>query len=348
MSDSRSHIAREVSGRALRVSNPDKVYFPEIPLTKLELVDYYLEVGDAVLRGCLDRPCILRRMPNGVDGDTFYQKRVPRGAPEWLKTATIRFPSGRSAQMVVMADLAHVVWAVNLGSIDIHPWPVRDRDVDHPDEIRFDLDPTPEVPFDDVRETALITRDVLAEFGLEGFAKTSGKRGIHVLARIEPTWSFSEVRTAAVAGAREIERRADGIATTKWWKEERFGVFVDYNQNARDRTTASAYSVRPVQDARVSTPLTWDEVEAADPGLFTVATVPGRLRKVGDPSESIDSHSGSLAGLLELAEEQERSGDKEAPLPPHFPKGEKEPRRVAPSRRARGQRRKSNPQRGKT
>ena len=321
-----------MAGREIRVTNPDKVFFPDPGLTKLDLVRYYAEVAEAALVGCRDRPSTLHRFPDGVRGDGFYQKRVPKGAPEWVYTTMITFPSGRSAQMVVMADAAHLVWAATQGCLEINPWPVRADDVDHPDELRIDLDPTPEVGFDDVRRVALECRDVLQEHGLTGFPKTSGKRGIHIVARIAPTRGFTAVRRAALAFAREVERRMPDVATTAWWKEERRGVFLDYNQNARDRTVTSAYSVRPMPDARVSTPLGWDEVADVDPADFTITTVPARLREMGDPGATVDDHQGDLAALLELAARDEAGGLGDAPWPPHFPKGDDEPTRVAPSR----------------
>jgi bifunctional non-homologous end joining protein LigD len=326
----------EVGGREIRVTNPEKAYFPDAPggpITKLDLVRYWVEVADAALVGCRDRPTTLHRFPDGAGAEGFYQKRLPKGAPPWVETTLISFPSGRTAEMPVMADAAHLAWAATLGCLEINPWPVRSGDVDHPDELRFDLDPMPEVPFGWVREIAMVTRDVLEEHGLVGFPKTSGKKGIHVNARIRPEWTFTEIRRAALALAREVERRVPDMATTKWWKEERHGVFLDYNQNARDRTVASAYSVRPVPDARVSTPLAWDEVPQVDPELFTLRTVPDRLRAVGDPGVAIDDHVGSLAEAFELSERQEREGQGEAPYPPHFPKAEGEPVRAQPSRR---------------
>lgn len=267
----------EVDGREVRVTNPKKVFFPD-GTTKLDLVNYYLGVAPGVLVGARDRPTTLYRWPNGVEkpDDAFFQKRAPNPRPEWIETTTVTFPSGRSATMLVVRDAAHIVWAVNLGCIDLNPWPVRAEDVDHPDELRVDLDPTAGFEFADVCRTALVVRDVLGDHGLTGFPKTSGKRGMHVYCRIEPRWSFTEVRRAALALAREVERRLPDIATTAWWKEERHGVFVDYNQNARDRTIASAYSVRPVVDARVSCPLAWDEVPDADPTTLTLATEIGR------------------------------------------------------------------------
>ena len=326
----------DVAGRDIRVTNPDKLYFPEAPdspITKLDLVRYWVEVADAALVGCRDRPTTLHRFPDGAGGEGFYQKRLPKGAPPWVETALITFPSGRTANMPVMADAAHLAWAATLGCLEINPWPVRADDVDHPDELRMDLDPMPGVPFEHVREVAMAAKDVLEEHGLVGFPKTSGKKGIHVNARIRPEWDFTDVRRAALALAREVERRLPDIATTKWWKEERHGVFLDYNQNARDRTVASAYSVRPVPDARVSTPLSWDEVPGVDPEAFTLRTVPDRLRRVGDPGATIDDQVGSLESALELSDRQTREGQGEAPYPPHFPKAVGEPVRAQPSKR---------------
>jgi bifunctional non-homologous end joining protein LigD len=326
----------DVDGFDVRITNPEKVFFPKLGLTKLDLVKYYLSVMPGALMGCRKRPSTLYRWPNGVEApeDAFYQKRVPvKGRPEWLRTATVKFPSGRSAEMIAIEDAAHLVWAINLGCLDLNPWPVRANDVDHPDELRVDLDPTPDVPFADARDVALIARQVLEDYELTGFPKTSGKRGIHIYVRIQPRWGFREVRRAALALAREVERRAEGVATTAWWKEERHGVFVDYNQNARDRTIASAYSVRPVAEARVSTPLAWDEVADVEPGDFTVLTVPERFKRIGDPGAAIDDLAGDLEPLFELSEKQESAGLGEAPLPPHFPKEAGEPPRVMPSRR---------------
>jgi DNA ligase D-like protein (predicted polymerase) len=326
----------EVAGRDIRVTNPTKVYFPDAPggpITKLELVRYWIDVADAALVGCRDRPTTLHRFPDGAVGEGFYQKRLPKGAPSWVETALITFPSGRTANMPVIADAAHLAWAATLGCLEINPWPVRADDVDHPDELRVDLDPMPEVPFDHVRRVAIVAKDVLAEHGLVGFPKTSGKKGIHVNARIRPEWTFTEVRKAALALAREVERRVPELATTAWWKEERHGVFLDYNQNARDRTVASAYSVRPVPDARVSTPISWDEVPDVDPGAYTIRTVPDRIRTTGDAGVAIDEHVGSLEAAFELADRQEAEGQGEAPYPPHFPKAEGEPIRAQPSRR---------------
>ncbi len=326
----------EVAGRDIRVTNPDKPYFPDAPdgpITKLDLVRYWIDVADAALIGCRDRPTTLHRFPDGAGGEGFYQKRLPKGAPPWVETALITFPSGRTANMPVMTDAAHLAWAATLGCLEINPWPVRASDVDHPDELRMDLDPMPGVPFEHVREVAMAAKDVLEELGLVGFPKTSGKKGIHVNARIRPEWDFTEVRRAALALAREVERRLPDIATTKWWKEERHGVFLDYNQNARDRTVASAYSVRPVSDARVSTPITWEEVPGVEPEAFTLRTVPARLQTEGDPGADIDGHVGTLESALELSDRQAREGQGEAPYPPHFPKAEGEPVRAQPSRR---------------
>ncbi len=325
----------EVGGHEIRVTNPDKVLFPDAPggpIAKRDVVTYWTEVAEAALHGCRDRPAILHRFPDGEGSDGFYQKRLPNGAPPWVRTATIAFPSGRHAEMPVMADAAHLVWAATLGCLECNPWPVRADDVNHPDELRVDLDPTPGVPWDDVRQVALTSRDVLAEHGLVGFPKTSGKRGIHINARVRREHGFTTTRRAALAFAREVERRMPGVATTAWWKEERVGVFLDYNQNARDRTVASAYSIRPVPDARVSTPLFWDEVPAVEPDRFTVRTVPDRLREVGDAGADVDRHEGTLDSLLELAAHDAAGGLGDAPWPPHFPKGDDEPMRVNPSR----------------
>ena len=324
----------EVAGRAVTVTNPAKVYFPAAGYTKLDLVHYYLAVGEAALRGISNRPVVLKRYVDGADQPAFYQKRAPTSRPDWIETITLRFPSGRTADEIVIRDLAQLVWIVNLGCIDLHPHPVRADDLEHPDELRIDLDPVPGVAWDDVRRTALLCRDVLAERGLTAWPKTSGSRGMHLWVRIAPRWTFSEVRQAALALAREVERRAPGLATSAWWKEERHGVFIDYNQNAKDRTTASAYSVRPTVDARVSTPLDWGEVADCDPAAFTLATVPARITLIGDPAARIDDAVGTLDGLLALAAEQASRGLADAPWPPHYAKGEDEPRRVAPSRRA--------------
>jgi DNA ligase D-like protein (predicted polymerase) len=332
MAASAEHEIVEVSGHEVRVSNPGKLYFPAVEVTKLELVNYYVECEQAVVRGLRERPTVMKRWVDGVEGKPFFQKRVPDSAPGWLETATVTFPSGRHARELVPNDAAHLVWGVNLGVIDWNPWPVRRADLDHPDELRVDLDPCPGVPFDEVRQVALGVREVLDEHDLLGFPKTSGSRGIHVYVRLVPEQGFEEVRRAALALAREVERRMPGRATSRWWKEEREGVFIDYNQNARDRTVASAYSVRAVADARVSCPLEWDEVAAVEPEELTVRTVPARLAERGDPSASIDEHAGSLDGLLELAARDEREGLGDAPWPPHFRKQKGEPKRVQPSR----------------
>ena len=325
-------ITIEASGREVRISNPGKVFFPEPGFTKLDLVNYYLECEEAVLRHLRERPTTLKRWVDGVGGEFFFQKRVPDTAPEWLTTATVRFPSGRTARELVVSDGAHLAWGVNLGVIDWNPWPVRRGDLDHPDELRVDLDPMPDIDFDEVRAVALGTREVLEEHGLVGFPKTSGSRGIHIDVRIRPERDFDEVRRAAVALAREVERRMPGRATSKWWKEERVGVFIDYNQNARDRTIASAYSVRAVPDARVSCPLDWDEVETVDPASLRLDTVPARLREHGDPSATIDENPGSLDSLLEAAARDAANGLADAPWPPNFRKAPGEAPRVQPSR----------------
>ncbi|MBA2522060.1 MAG: DNA polymerase domain-containing protein [Solirubrobacterales bacterium] len=327
-------IAIDAGGREVRLSNPRKPYFAEAEpaVSKRELAEYYVTVADAALIHLRERPTTLKRFVDGAGGDFFFQKRIPKGAPEWLESATVHFPSGRSARELCANDAAHLVWAVNLGVIDFNPWPCRRADLDCPDELRVDLDPTPEASWNDVREVALVVRDVLTDHDLCGFPKTSGNRGIHVNVRLRPEWGFDDVRRSALALAREVERRVPKQATSKWWKEERHGVFVDYNQNARDRTVASAYSVRPVPDARVSTPLEWDEVAEVDPARFTLRTVPDRLRDVGDPSAKIDEHAGGLEGLLALATEDEEKGLGDAPWPPHFRKQKGEPKRVQPSK----------------
>jgi bifunctional non-homologous end joining protein LigD len=323
----------EVAGWEVTVSNPDKVFFPGTGHTKLDLVRYYLAVAGGALRGVTGRPMALKRFVNGAEGEFFFQKRAPEKRPEWVETVELRFPSGRSAHEVVLRDEAGLAWVVNLGCIDLNPHPVRADDLDHPDELRVDLDPVPGVPWEQVLDVALVTREVLEEFGLVGWPKTSGSRGFHVYSRIERRWSFPEVRRAAVALAREVERRAPDIATSRWWKEERHGVFLDYNQNAKDRTVASAYSVRPTPDARVSTPLRWDEVPGCDPAAFTIDTVPERFARIGDPAEGMDEAAGSIDALLELAEQHEAAGFSDAPWPPHFAKQADEPQRVQPSKK---------------
>jgi DNA ligase D-like protein (predicted polymerase) len=326
------HTILEAAGREVRLSNPAKVYFPKPGWTKLDVARYYLDVADAALVHLRERPTVLKRFVNGIQEDPIWQKRVPQHIPDWLQTATVAFPSGRTAEELVANDAAHLVWAVNLGVIDFNPWPARRGDLDHPDELRVDLDPTPGVGWDEVRRTAMVVRDVLSEHGLRGYPKTSGSKGIHVMVRIEPRWEFLEVRRAALALAREVERRAPDLATSKWWKEERHGVFVDYNQNARDRTVASCYSVRPTPDARVSCAVEWDEVPDVEPGDLRLDTVPERLRATGDPAADIDEHAGSLQALLDLARRDEEGGLGDAPWPPHFPKQRGEPKRVQPSR----------------
>jgi DNA ligase D-like protein (predicted polymerase) len=323
----------EIAGRAVRITHPSKLYFSrELRLTKLELVRYYLSVAEGALLGIRDRPIVLKRFVDGAEGEAFYQKRAPEKRPEWLRTVTLSFPSGRTAEEVVVDDAAGLAWIVNLGCIELHPHPVRSGALEQPDELRVDLDPGPGVRWDDVRRVALEVRALLGELGLVGWPKTSGSRGMHVLVRIEPRWGFTDVRRAALALSREIERRAPKLATSKWWKEERHGVFIDYNQNAKDRTTCSAYSVRPLPDARVSTPLAWEEVPDCDPAEFTVETVPARFAARGDPHAGIDAAAGSLDGLLALAARDEAAGLGDAPWPPHFRKTKGEGRRVAPSR----------------
>jgi DNA ligase D-like protein (predicted polymerase) len=325
-----------VAGREVAVTHPTKPYFTkDAKLSKLDVVRYYLAVADGALGGIADRPIVLKRFVNGAEGEVFYQKRAPESRPPWLRTAQLSFPSGRTADEVVVDDAAGLAWIVNLGCLELHPHPVRTGDLDHPDELRVDLDPGPGVAWADVRRVALEVRALLAEVGLQGWPKTSGSRGMHVNVRIEPRWTFTEVRRAALAIARAVERRAPDLATSKWWKEERRGVFLDYNQNAKDRTTCSAYSVRPLPDARVSAPLAWDEVPDCDPADFTVATMPARFASIGDPHAGINAAAGSLEKLLELAARDEASGLGDAPWPPHFRKMEGEAPRVAPSR-ARG------------
>jgi bifunctional non-homologous end joining protein LigD len=323
----------EVGGRTVVVSNPEKVYFPARGYTKLDLVNYYLSVMDGALRGVYRRPMILKRFVNGATEEPFFQKRAPANRPPWLETATIRFPSGRSADLAVCDEPADVIWVVNLGCIDLNPWPVRAADVDRPDELRVDLDPTPEASFAQVRDVAMVVKEVLDELGYRGYPKTSGSRGIHINVRIEPRWGFPEVRRCALALGREVERRIPALATTGWWKEERHGVFIDYNQNARDRTVASAYSLRPNEDARVSCPLEWSEVPDVELADFTIETVPARFASGIDPDATIDDHYHSLEPLLALMARHEAEGEGDAPWPPHFPKGEAEPRRVQPSKR---------------
>ena len=322
-----------IDGREVQITNPAKFYFSsQAKVTKVELVQYYLSVAPGALAGIRDRPIVLKRFVNGAEAEAFYQKRAPEKRPAWLRTVTLSFPSGRTAEEIVVDDAAGLVWIVNLGCIELHPHPVRSSDLDHPDELRIDLDPIPGVSWDDVRRVALEVQGFLDEVGLRGWPKTSGSRGMHVNVRIEPSWTFTQVRRAAVALSRAVERRAPTLASSKWWKEERHGVFLDYNQNAKDRTTCSAYSVRPLPDARVSTPLDWEEVPDCDPADFTIFTVPERFAKIGNPHAGMDASSGSLEKLLELADKDEAAGIADAPWPPHFRKMEGEASRVMPSR----------------
>jgi len=322
-----------IDGREVRVTHPDKPYFSaQTKLSKLDLVHYYQEVAAGAINGIRDRPIVLKRFVDGAEGQAFYQKRAPTNLPEWMRTTTLSFPSGRKAEEVVVDSAPGLAWIVNLGCIELHPHPVRSGDLDHPDELRVDLDPGPGVSWDDVRRVALEVKSLLEELGLRGWPKTSGSRGMHVNVRIQSRWTFMEVRRAALALSRAVERRVPTLATSKWWKEERHGVFLDYNQNAKDRTTCSAYSVRPLPDARVSTPLDWREVDDCDPADFTVLTVPARFAAIGDPHREMDTNPGSLEELLELADKDEASGLGDAPWPPHFRKMEGEAPRVAPSR----------------
>jgi bifunctional non-homologous end joining protein LigD len=322
-----------IDGREVRITHPDKLYFSkDVRLTKLDLARYYLSVAPGALAGIRNRPIVLKRFVNGAEGEAFYQKRAPAERPAWLSTVTLSFPSGRTAEEIVVEDAAGLTWIVNLGCIELHPHPVRAGNLDHPDELRIDLDPGPGVSWSDVRRVSLEVKAVLEEVGLRGWPKTSGSRGMHVIVRIQPRWTFTEVRRAALALSREVERRLPELASSNWWKEERHGVFLDYNQNAKDRTTASAYSVRPLPDARVSAPLRWDEISTCDPAEFTVLTMPQRFADVGDPHAEIDSFAGSLEPLLELAARDEASGLGDAPWPPHFRKMEGEGARVSPSR----------------
>jgi|HubBroStandDraft_2_1064218.scaffolds.fasta_scaffold18201_2 bifunctional non-homologous end joining protein LigD len=322
-----------VGGREVRITHPDKLYFSEkVRLTKRDLVQYYLSVASGALTGIQDRPIVLKRFVNGAEKPAFYQKRAPEQRPPWLRTVTLSFPSGRTAEEIVIDDAAGLAWIINLGCLELHPHPVRASDLEHPDELRIDLDPVPGVRWSDVCRVALEVQAFLQEAGLDSWPKTSGSRGIHIYVRIEPRWSFTEVRRAAVALSRAIERRAPEIASSKWWKEERRGVFLDYNQNAKDRTTCSAYSVRPVPEARVSAPLRWSEVPDCDPAEFTVFTMPRRFTEIGDPHAGMNGSPGSLEPLLELAARDEAEGLGDAPWPPHFRKMESEGPRVAPSR----------------
>jgi bifunctional non-homologous end joining protein LigD len=326
------HEILTVDGREISISNPGKVLFPEPGYTKLDLARYYLSVADGALRGAGGRPNMLVRYPNGIQDEFFYQKRAPTSRPDWIEVVSLRFPSGRSADEVVPRDAATLVWLANLACLELHPHPVRAEDLDHPDELRVDLDPVPGVTWEQVRAVAHVADATLREFGLTGWPKTSGSRGMHVNVRIEQRWTFDQVRRAALALAREVERRSPAIATSKWWKEERHGVFVDYNQNAKDRTVAAAYSVRPRPNATVSAPLSWNEVDSCEPGDFTLVTMPSRFAKIGDRHRDIDLNPGSLDLLLELSARQEREGLGDAPWPPHYQKQKGEPARVQPSK----------------
>jgi len=332
MGSAAEHEVLHVDGREVSVSNPHKVLFPRAGHTKLDLVHYYVAVADGALRAAGGRPNMLLRFPNGIDGESFYQKRAPESRPSWIEVAELSFPSGRTAKEVVPRDAAALVWMANLACLELHPHPVRAEDLDHPDEMRIDLDPVPGIEWPQVQAVAAVVHATLEELGLRGWPKTSGSRGMHVNVRIEPRWTFGEVRRAALAFAREVERRAPALATSKWWKEERHGVFLDYNQNAKDRTVAAAYSVRPKPDARVSAPLAWEDVSSCDPRDFTLATMPARFAAVGDRHAAIDDRAGSLEALLDLSLRQERDGVGDAPWPPHYRKQAGEPARVAPSR----------------
>jgi bifunctional non-homologous end joining protein LigD len=331
--DTDNHERLVVGGREVSISNPGKVLFPEPGYTKFDLARYYIAVAEGALRGAGGRPNMLVRYPNGIAEQFFYQKRAPASRPEWVEVVSLRFPSGRSADEVVPRDAATLVWLANLACLELHPHPVRADDLEHPDELRVDLDPVPGVTWAQVREVAQVAEATLDDFGLVGWPKTSGSRGIHVNVRIQRRWTFDEVRRAALALAREVERRAPAIATSKWWKEERHGVFVDYNQNAKDRTVASAYSVRPKPNATVSAPLDWNEVDSCEPNDFTLATMPARFREIGDRHQGIDEKAGSIEALLELSSRHEREGMGDAPWPPHYQKQRGEPARVQPSKR---------------
>jgi DNA ligase D-like protein (predicted polymerase) len=331
----KEEVVLSLGGRDVTITNPRKVFFEDAGITKLDLVNYYLAVAAGALAGAAGRPMALKRFVNGAAGEAFFQKRAPENRPEWLRIATLSFPSGRTADEIVVDDAAGLAWVVNLGCIDLNPHPVRADDLDHPDELRVDLDPVPGVGWSQIRDVAMVAKESLESVGLVGWPKTSGSRGIHINVRIEPKWTFSQVRRAALAIARDVERRAPTIATSKWWKEERRGVFLDYNQNAKDRTVASAYSVRPLPDARVSAPLSWDEVPTCEAEAFTLRTVPDRFAKIGDPGAGIDAAVGSLEAVLELSAEHERGGEGDAPWPPNYRKQEGEPPRVQPSKQRR-------------
>jgi DNA ligase D len=323
------YIELEVGGRTVKVTNPDKVYFPAVGATKRELVEYYVSVGDGMLRAVRERPTYLKRHPDGVESEAIYQKRMPKH-PDWIETVTVRFPSGRTADAFCPTEVAAIAWCANLGTIDFHPWHARRPDLEHPDELRIDIDPQPGTSFEEARRVAFIVREVLGELGMAGFPKTSGNRGIHVNVRIEPRWTFTEVRYAAIAFAREVERRSSGLATTSWWKEERGEkVFIDYNQNARDRTVVAAYSVRARPEATVSAPVTWDELADCHPRDFHIRTVPERFARLGDVQKTIDDQAFVLDMLLEWFE---KDGRGDMPYPPNYPKMPGEPKRVQPSK----------------
>jgi len=340
MAGSRESEVLIVGEREVTISHPDKVLFPKPNYTKLDLAQYYVAVADGALRGAGGRPNMLVRYPDGIEGEHFYQKRAPKSRPAWIEVVELHFPSGRGAEEVVPRDAAALAWLANLACLELHPHPVRAEDLDHPDELRVDLDPVPGITWQQIQEVAKVSRAVLQDFNLVGWPKTSGSRGIHICVRIERRWDFDEVRRAALALAREVEKRAPTLATSKWWKEERQGVFVDYNQNAKDRTVASAYSVRPTPQARVSAPLAWDELDACNPADFTLATMPVRFKKLGDLHAGIDEHAGSIEGLLELFE---RQGQGDAPWPPHYRKQVAEPARVQPSKRKTAKRKSTKP-----
>jgi DNA ligase D len=325
----------EVGTRTVRISNPDRVYFPERGETKLDLALYYLSVADGIVRALRERPCMLHRYPTGVGGEKIYQKRLPKGAPDWIETAEVSFPSGRTADELCVTEIASVVWAVQMSTVEFHPWHTRRADVEKPDELRIDLDPGPAVGLAEAKQVAMVVREVLTELGAVGWPKTSGSKGLHIYVRIEPRFGFREVRRAALAFAREVERRAPHLVTTNWWKEERpaGAIFLDYNQNAKDRTIAAAYSVRGLPHGPVSAPITWDELPDVEMQDFTIATMPARFASIGDPSAGIDDAVWDIEPLLEWAARDEQDhGLGDAPYPPNFPKMEGEPPRVQPSR----------------
>ncbi len=333
MASANDDLTLSIDGRDVLVTHASKMLIPDANVTKLDLVNYYVAVAEGALRGAGARPCVLVRYPNGVAGDFFFQKRAPEKRPDWLEVATIRFPSGRTADEIVPRHAADLAWMANLACLELHPHPVRADDLDHPDELRVDLDPVPGVEWPQIVQVAQVVHEALTDLGLTGWPKTSGSRGLHVLVRIERRWTFDEVRRAALALARDVERRAPGLATSAWWKEERRGVFIDYNQNAKDRTVCSAYSVRPKSDARVSTPVTWDELQACNPADFTLWTLPKRWQAIGDPHAAIDARPDSLDTLLALSARHEHEGQGDAPWPPHYRKGFDEPSRAPPSKR---------------